>query len=127
MFVGLACQRHPDAEHHAEGQPAPRDDEDSPRLSHVSITVVFCARHGVLAFVHTALVPPCLGLPVAAGSGSGDGNRGVEVDVLDGVEELDAFRERALERLASDDEPDPSGALVDDRGAHDLGEVVGAL
>ena len=36
-----------------------------------------------------------------------------EVDVLDRVEQLDAFLERALERLATRDEAHAAGALVD--------------
>ncbi len=55
------------------------------------------------------------------------GDRGVEEDVLDGVEELDAFGHRALEGLAADDQPGPAGPLVDDGGADGLGQVVGAL
>ena len=33
-----------------------------------------------------------------------DGDGAVEVDVLDGAKQLDAFRHRALERLAAADE-----------------------
>ncbi len=40
----------------------------------------------------------------------------VEVDVLDGVEQLDALGHRALERLAAGDQAHAAGALVDDGG-----------
>src|SRR5258708_12851591 len=48
----------------------------------------------------------------------GDGDVGAEVDVLDGVEELDAFFHGALESLPAGDEAGPATALVDDAGGH---------
>ena len=56
-----------------------------------------------------------------------DGDRVVEVDVLDRVQQLDAFVHRALERLAAGDQSHAAAALVDDRGAHRFGEVALAL
>src|ERR1700694_1818596 len=44
----------------------------------------------------------------------GDGDFGAKVDVLDGVEELDAFLHGALEGFATGDEAGAAGALVDD-------------
>jgi 3-methyl-2-oxobutanoate hydroxymethyltransferase len=55
---------------------------------------------------------------------SGDGDAGIEVDVLDEVEELDALLHRALEGLAAGDEAAAAGALVDDGGLDRFGEVV---
>src|SRR4051794_18152390 len=52
--------------------------------------------------------------------GSGDGDACVEVDVLDGVEQLDALARGALERLAARDQAHPAGPLVDDRSGHGL-------
>ena len=51
----------------------------------------------------------------------------VEVDVLDGVEQLDALGHRPLERLAARDQAHAAGPLVDDGGAHGVGQVAGAL
>src|SRR5690242_17219585 len=48
----------------------------------------------------------------------------VEVDILDGVEQLDALLHRPLERLAAGDEAHASRALVDHRGAHGVLEVA---
>src|SRR3954471_19651794 len=59
--------------------------------------------------------------------GSGDGDPRVEVDVLDGVEQLDALARGALEGLAARDEAHPPGPLVDDRGRDGLGHVGLAL
>src|ERR1700694_5622969 len=56
----------------------------------------------------------------------GDGDFGAKVDVLDGVEELDAFLHGALERLAAGDEAGAAGALVDHGGGYRFFEVVGA-
>ena len=74
---------------------------------------------------------PGPGRPAGCGpgvaAGSGDGDRGVEVDVLDGVDQRGALVGRPLEGLAADDEPGAAGPLVDHRGAHGLGQVVGAL
>src|SRR5690606_40731585 len=47
-----------------------------------------------------------------------------QIDVLDGVEQLDALLHRALECLAAADQPHAAAALVDDRRAHRLGEVA---
>src|SRR5258708_26113634 len=56
----------------------------------------------------------------------GDGDVGAEVDVLDGVEELDAFFHGALEGFAAGDEAGAAGALVDDGGGYGFFEIVGA-
>src|SRR5690242_13517738 len=58
--------------------------------------------------------------------GSGDGDVGAEVDVLDGVEELDAFGHGALERFAAGDEAGAAGTLVDDGSGYGVLEIVGA-
>ena len=42
----------------------------------------------------------------------------VQVDVLDGVEQLHAFLHRTLKRLAARDQTHPAGALVDHRRLH---------
>src|ERR1700712_5085885 len=47
----------------------------------------------------------------------------VEVDVLDGLQQLDALGARPLERLAAGDQAGAARALVDDRRADRLGEV----
>src|SRR4051794_1814569 len=60
-------------------------------------------------------------------TGLGDRHRTVEVDVLDGVEQLDTLAGRALERLATADQTGAPGSLVDHRGAHGVGQVAGAL
>src|SRR5262245_13762294 len=44
---------------------------------------------------------------------SGDGDRGVEIDVLNDVQDLDPLFHRPLERFASGDQPGAAGALVD--------------
>ena len=51
----------------------------------------------------------------AVPDGSGDRHLGVEVDVLDGVDEGGALGHRTLEGLAADDQALPAGALVDRR------------
>src|SRR5687767_4697000 len=61
------------------------------------------------------------------GKVSGDGDLFGEVDVLNGVEELDAFGHRALERLAARNQPHPAAALVDDGRADGLLHVALAL
>ena len=58
--------------------------------------------------------------------GLGDGDFGAEVNVLDGVEELDAFGHGALEGFAAGDEAGAAGALVDDGGGYGFFEVVGS-
>src|SRR5665213_1902485 len=60
-------------------------------------------------------------------TGSGHGHLYVEVDVLDGVDQCGALVGRPLERLAAHDEAGATGPLVDDGGAHGLGQIVGAL
>ena len=47
-----------------------------------------------------------------AGSDSGDRDGGVEIDVLDGVEQLDALGRRPLERLAAADQALPPARLL---------------
>src|SRR6266446_7422820 len=66
--------------------------------------------------------------PLATEKGQmlGDGDFWAEVNVLDGVEELDAFFHGALESFAAGDEAGAAGALIDDRGRHRFLEVVGA-
>jgi hypothetical protein len=54
----------------------------------------------------------------------GDGDFGAKVDVLDGVEELDAFLHGALEGFAAGDEAGAAGALVDHSGGYGFFEVV---
>ena len=54
----------------------------------------------------------------------GDGDFGAEVDVLDGVEELDAFLHGALEGFAAGDEASAAGALVDDSSSDGFLEIV---
>ena len=54
----------------------------------------------------------------------GDGDFGAEVDVLDGVEELDAFLHGALEGFAAGDEASAAGALVDDSSGDGFLEIV---
>src|SRR5437660_7630838 len=56
----------------------------------------------------------------------GDGDFGTKVYVLDGVEELDAFLQRALEGFSAGDEAGAAGALVDHGGGYGFFEVVGA-
>src|SRR5258708_5147505 len=56
----------------------------------------------------------------------GDGDFWAEVDVLDRVQELDAFFHGALEGFAAGDEAGAAGALVDDGGGDGFFEVVGA-
>src|SRR5207245_2297196 len=51
---------------------------------------------------------------------------GAQVDILDDVEELDAFLHRALEGLAAGDEAGTASALVDDGGGNGFFEVIGA-
>src|SRR5713101_492962 len=52
---------------------------------------------------------------------------GVEIDVLDRVDELDALLQGPPERLAANDEAGAAGPLVDDGGADGLTEVALAL
>ena len=47
-----------------------------------------------------------------------------QVDVLDGVEQANAFLHRALERLAAGDQAHAAGALVDDRGLHGFLQIA---
>ena len=56
----------------------------------------------------------------------GYGDFGAEVDVLDGVEKLDAFLHRALESFTARDEAGAAGALVDHRRGHRFFEIVRA-
>src|SRR5260370_27828104 len=56
----------------------------------------------------------------------GDGDFGAEVDVLYGVQELDAFLHGALERFAAGDEASATGTLVDNRRSNRFLEIVGA-
>ncbi len=60
-------------------------------------------------------------------SGLSDGYVIAEVNVLDCVEEVDAFGHRALECFAAGDEAGPAASFVDDRGADGIGKVAGAL
>src|SRR6266849_10990547 len=53
-----------------------------------------------------------------------DGDFGAEVDVLNGVQELDAFFHRALEGLAAGDEAGAASAFVDDGGGDGFLEIV---
>src|ERR1700761_8533161 len=62
-----------------------------------------------------------------AGAGSGDGDLFVEVDVLNPVDHGGPLGHRPLEGLAADDEAHATGPLVDDGGAHGLGQVAVAL
>src|SRR5437660_10617821 len=55
----------------------------------------------------------------------GDGDFGAEVDVLDRVEELDAFLHGALEGFAAGDEAGATSTLVDDGGGDGFLEVIG--
>src|SRR5580698_7995608 len=56
----------------------------------------------------------------------GDSDFGAEIDVLDGVEELDAFGHGALEGFAAGDEAGAAGAFVDYGGGYGFFEVVGS-
>ncbi len=56
----------------------------------------------------------------------GDGDFGAKVDVLDGVEQLDAFLHGALEGFAAGDEAGAAGAFVDHGRGYSFFEVVGA-
>ena len=53
------------------------------------------------------------------------GDFGTEVDVLDRVQELDAFAHWALESFAAGNQAGAAGALVDDRRGDGFFEVVG--
>ena len=57
---------------------------------------------------------------------SGDGYIGAEIDVLDVVEELDAFVHGSLKCFAPRDEAGASGAFVDYSGSHGFGIITGA-
>src|SRR5215831_1209518 len=59
------------------------------------------------------------------GVASGDRHVLAEVDVLDRVQQLDSILHRPLKRFPPRDEAHPAGPLVDHRGRHRLGEVVG--
>ncbi len=52
------------------------------------------------------------------------GNALIQVHILDGVQDLDAFRHRALEGLAAGDQALAAGALVDHCGGRGFGEVI---
>ena len=58
------------------------------------------------------------------GWASGDGDGLVEVDVLDDVQEADAFVHGALESFAAADEAHAAGALVDDRRLHGFLQIA---
>src|SRR6185369_6805148 len=58
---------------------------------------------------------------------SRDGDRGIQVDVLNDVQKLDALFHRPLERLASRDHAGAAGALVDDRRLCSFLEVARAF
>src|SRR5258708_3409644 len=64
--------------------------------------------------------------PTRASWALGDGDFGAKVDVLDGVEQLDAFLHRALEGFAAGDEAGAAGAFVDHGRGYSFFEVVGA-
>ena len=96
----------------------------------VIVAIPFCMDR--TAIVHRAITvhraPPEAEVGAAPGAPvSGERDGLVEVDVLDGVQQLDALGHRALERLAAGDEALPAGALVDDGGLHGVGQVAGAL
>ena len=55
---------------------------------------------------------------------SGDRDVFFEIDVLDGVEELDPFGHRALEGLASGDQSGAACALIDDRREDRILEIL---
>src|SRR5467141_3355758 len=55
---------------------------------------------------------------------SGNSDFWAEVDVLNGVEKLDAFFHGALESLAAGDEAGAAGALVDDGSGDGFLEIV---
>ena len=57
---------------------------------------------------------------------SGDGDFRAEVDVLDGVKELDAFAHGTLKSFAAGDESCAASALVDDGGGDSFLKIVGA-
>ncbi len=54
----------------------------------------------------------------------GDGDTFIEVDVLDGVEEGDAFFEGALEGFTAEDEAMAAGAFIDNGGEEGFIEVI---
>src|SRR6202158_5811140 len=54
----------------------------------------------------------------------GDGDIGAQVNVLDGIQELDALFHGALEGFAAGDEAGAAGTLVDDGGGYGFFEVV---
>ncbi len=58
---------------------------------------------------------------------SSDGHVFAEVNVLDSVQEFDAFGHWALERFTAGDEAGSAAAFVDHRGPDGIGEVAGAL
>src|SRR5689334_12254137 len=50
-----------------------------------------------------------------------------EVDILNGVQQIDALLQRSLERLASRDQAHPAGAFVDDGGRDSLFQIAFAF
>ena len=62
-----------------------------------------------------------------AGEVLSDGDFFAEVDVLDGVEEADAFFEGSLEGFASRDEAHAACAFVDDGGDDGVLEIASAF
>src|SRR5258708_35521177 len=62
--------------------------------------------------------------PYARNPSSGDRDVLVQVDVLNRVQQPDAFLDRALEGLAAGDEAHAAGALVDDGRLHSLFEIA---
>src|SRR6266480_3135898 len=68
-----------------------------------------------------------MAVPLQEQSGAlGDGDFGAKVDVLDSVEELDAFLHGALEGFSAGDKAGAAGALVDHGSGYGFFEVVGA-
>ncbi|CAN5522915.1 hypothetical protein BH10CYA1_BH10CYA1_32010 [soil metagenome] len=54
----------------------------------------------------------------------GDGDALAQVDILDGVQQLDALRHRLLERFATADHATAAGALVDHGRGDSFDQVV---
>src|SRR6266403_3334965 len=82
--------------------------------------------HDVFLAVNRNAGNPRLIVQPATGENSalGHGDFGAEVDVLNGVEELDAFLHGALESLAAGDEASAASALVDDGSGDGFLEIV---
>ncbi len=79
---------------------------------------------GTQAIVHGGCrTGPCGG----PGRASGDGDLGIQVDVLDGMDEGGALVGRPLEGLAPHDQTGTARPLVDHGGSDGLGQVVGPL